>query len=76
MLQVIHIDSAPHCLFHPGVTAFVNKLDCLLWTLALECDLGDRQRDVAKYAQQVICCLSDQGTYVASVSHFHRTKVV
>lgn len=58
-----------------GVTAFVNKLDCLLWTLALGIDLGSRQQNITDYGWQVVCCLSDQGTPVKIQSEIQSIKL-
>ena len=50
---------------HTGYSAFPNKLDALLWSLALEVDVGapygDKQACITAYARQVVSCLSDQG---------------
>lgn len=44
-----------------GFTSFPHKVDALLYALALETTITDRQLNLRDYGLRVIGCLSDQG---------------
>ncbi|CAE7249443.1 unnamed protein product [Symbiodinium microadriaticum] len=45
-----------------GYTSYHNKLDCLAYVIMLETAYTDRQEALQRYADRVVCNLSDQGT--------------